>query len=473
VRSAALRRPLAIQEATLALAPRRAELRSLTGTAGSSDFRASGFVENFLGYALRDEDLRGSATINSSRFVLDEWKSDSGNLNVIPVPKGIDFALDATVKELLYQKLRMSDAHGKLRVKDQRLTLEDFTVNTLGGAIGVTGFYETTRPAKPTFDVGLKMVNIDIPSAFTSLTTVQMLAPVAKYTKGSFTTDLRLNGPLQQNMLPVFAALTGQGTLQTSQLVIQNFPALEKLAAKTKLSFLTDNAIRALRSQFAIKNGRFLVQPFTAALGGTTMTVSGSNGFDQTLDYTLDLHVPRALIGAEANQAIAGVLSKAAARGIDLQAAPTIPLGVRFTGKITDPAVGVDVGSATGSVTQVAGQALQQAAEQRATAAVDTAKQRLAAQTQKLVGEAEAQAAKIRAEARTLADRVKTEGNLRADSLAARGGSNPLAGAASKVAADRLRKESDDRSAQIIREADARADSLVAGAKRKASTPVP
>jgi hypothetical protein len=473
VRAEALRRPLAIQEASLALAPRRAELRSLTGTVGSSDFRASGFIENFLGYYLRDEDLRGSATVNSSKFVLDEWQSDTGKLNVIPVPKGIDFALDATVKELLYQKLRMTDAHGKLRVKDQRVTLENFTLNTLGGAIGVTGFYETTHPAKPTFDVGLKMVNLDIPSAFASLTTVQAFAPVAKYTQGSFSTDMRLNGPLQQNMMPLLAALTGKGTLQTSQLFIKDFPALDKVAAQTKLGFITNNAIKAVRSQFAIQSGRFLVQPFTVALGPTTMNVSGSNGFDQTLDYTLGLRVPSSLMPAEANQALAGVLAKASAVGLNLQAASEIPLGIRLTGKVTDPSIGIDLGGGAGSVTQAAGQALQQTATQSATAAVDTAKKRASAEAQQLVAQAESSAAKVRAQAQTMAETVKRQGYLQADSLVARSGSNPLARAGATTAADQLRKQADDKSASIIREANARADSLVADARKKASAPVP
>ncbi|MGH8940275.1 MAG: AsmA family protein, partial [Actinomycetes bacterium] len=164
VKSEALPRPLAIREASLRLAPRRAELRSFTGTVGSSDLQASGYLDNVLGFALRDEDLRGSANLSSTKFNLDEWRSGEGELNVIPVPPRIDFGLEAKVGTLLYDKLTMANARGRLRVKDQRITLENFAVNTLGGEIGVTGFYETTVPAKPTFDVGLRIQKLDIPA---------------------------------------------------------------------------------------------------------------------------------------------------------------------------------------------------------------------------------------------------------------------------------------------------------------------
>ena len=467
VKSEALPRPLAIREASLQLAPRRAELKSFTGTVGSSDLRASGSLDNLLGYLLRDDDLRGTATLSSNKFDLNEWRSDEGELSVIPVPPHIDFALEAQVGRLLYDKLTMTNARGRLRVKDQRLTLENFTVNTLGGDIDVNGYYETTVPAKPAFDVGLKLQKIDIPSAVEQLTTVRLLAPVARYARGNFSADLRVNGGLGKDMMPLYQQLTGNGTLQTSQVAIQDFPALEKLASVTKLNFLNDPTLREISSKFQIRNGRLHIPPFSVPIGGTTMTVSGSNGLDQSLQYVLGLRVPRSMIGAEANQAIAGLLSKAAGAGVNLQAAPEIPLGVRLTGTVTNPSIQTELGSGAALVAQTAGEAVQQAAEQRATAVVDSAKLKAAAEAQRLVGEAEKQAASIRAEAQTLADKVKAEGYQQADSLEARA-ANPLAKVAAAAAADRLRKEADNKSTNIVKEADVRANTLVAEARKKA-----
>jgi hypothetical protein len=143
---------------------------------------------------------------------------------VIPVPANLDFGFDATVNELLYDKLTMRDARGRLRVKDQRITLENFTFNTLGGGFAVNGFYDTKDLAKPAFDVGLKIQKLDIPKAFEAFTTVQMLAPVAKYATGTFSTELKLNGLLGKDMMPVFPSLKGAGGVQTSILRLQDFP---------------------------------------------------------------------------------------------------------------------------------------------------------------------------------------------------------------------------------------------------------
>ena len=463
VQSAAIPKAVKISEASLRLAPQRAELRSFTGTIGGSDLRASGQLDNLVGYLFRDDDLKGSASVSSNRFLVDEWRSESTS-GVIPVPPKVDLTLQAAIGELVYDKIRMTNARGTVRVKDQRVTLDGFTLNTLGGAVAMNGFYETTTPAKPTFDFGMQVTTLDIPEAFKALTTVQQLAPMAKYMQGNFSADFRLNGPLGENLVPIFQQLTGQGTINTTQVAITNFPPFAKAAAATKLALLDNPTLRAINSAFEVKDGRFRLKPFTVGIGTTSMTVSGSNGFDQSLDYNLQLKLPRALMGG-ANDALQGLVTKASARGIDLSAAPEIGLGITMRGSITAPQIGTDVGASAGGAVQAVGSAVQGAVETRATAVVDSARIRAAAAGAQAVREAETKAEQIRAEARTLAEKVRLETNTRADSLVARAGDNPLRKLAADAAAKKLRKEGEDRAAQIVREGDAKADALVTAAR--------
>jgi len=458
VKGEGLPQPLAIQEASLRLAPQRAELKSFKGSIGSSDLQASGTLDNLLGFAFRDDVLRGEATVRSNRFNLDEWRSGEGDLQIIPVPAKIDFGLDATVGELSYDKLKMTNARGRLRVKDQRVTLENFRMNTLGGEIGVTGFYETTNPAKPTFDVGLRMTKVEIPAAFEAFTTVRLLAPVARYARGNFSTDLRINGGLGKDMMPLFEGLDGKGSLQTSQLVLQDFPALEKVVDVTKLQFLDNPTLNALSTAFQIRDGRLHVNPFAVKLGGSTMNVSGSNGLDQSLQYALRLRVPRAMLGEAADRAVAGLVSRAGGAGIDLKAASEIELGIKLAGTVTNPSVETDVGSVVASAKEGVEQAVREGVTKKASA-----------EATRLIQEAEVRASAIRKEAQTLAETVKREGYQQADALTERA-TNPILRAAAEPAADRLRKGADDKAAGIISEADKRANDLIAEARRQAGS---
>ena len=349
----------------------------------------------------------------------------------------------------------MSNVHGRLRIKDQRATLDNFTMNTLGGQIGVNGWYETISPAGPKFDVVYKMNNVDVASTFQAFTTVQALAPVAKYATGTVTTAMHLNGTLGKNMMPLLPALSGDGTQVTSQLALHDFPALLKIADVTKLQFLKNPTLQPLKAAFAIQNGRLVVKPFDVKAAGITMNVAGSNGFDQSLLYTLGLRVPRSMLGGGANDAIAGLVSKAGGAGINLSAAPEIPLAIQVGGTVTSPTVKVDVSSVASSVTK---------------SVTDAVTTKASGEASRLVQDAEQRAAGIRQDAQTLSDKVKTEGYRQADSLVAKAGGNPFVQAAAKPAADRLRKQTDEKAAGIVSAANQRADSLVATARRQAES---
>ena len=216
VKGKALPKPLAIQQASLTLAPQKADLRAFVGTVGSSDLQASGTIQNLLSLLpCRTTPFVASRTVRSNKFNLDEWKSGDSNLEIIPVPPRIDFDLDATVAELTYDKLKMNNAHGRVRIKDQRATLEDFRMNTLGGEIGLTGFYETTNPAKPELRHRPQADEGEHSLGLRGLRHGSGAGPRRQVRDGIMSTELHLNGALGKNMLPLFPGLTGKGLFET------------------------------------------------------------------------------------------------------------------------------------------------------------------------------------------------------------------------------------------------------------------
>lgn len=465
---------VAVDELTLRFTPRHVEVPAFRGTIGSSDVQLAGRLDNLIGFALRGDVLRGTATLASRSFDLDEWRSPDSELAVVPVPGGVDFTVDADVARLVFDGIEMRNARGTLRIADRRATFDNIRLETLGGAVAMNGWYETTDVERPLFDLALTIEEMDIPAAFTQLETVKRFAPVAQYAEGSFSADVRLNGALGSDMLPEFEVLNGRGSLLTSTVQLRDFPALEHLADALRLDRLRDPAMTGIRSTVAIRDGRLHVEPFHAGLGDARMRVSGSNGIDHSLDYTLALEVPREWLGGEADRAVSGLIAQAGRAGIELSASDVVELGVRITGTVRDPAVAPSFSGIASSVREglqdAAGRMVEQRADdaaQRVDEIREEARRRAAAQADSIVAEAESRAETIRAEARELAERVRTEGNQQADALLERA-TTPVARAAARPAADRLRREADERADRIVQEADRRADEMVAGARRRA-----
>ena len=449
VRTSALPHAIAIDTASLRLTPRTAELATLAARIGNSDVRAAGTLENVLGFALRGDDLGGTATVSSNHFDLNEWRSDEKMTEVIPVPAHVDFTLQATAARVSYGAITAANVRGNLRVKDQRVTLDELRMETMRGTVIANGFYETTVPARPTFDMDLKLAAVDIPAAFTALSTVQKFVPVARWAQGAVSGTIGVKGPIGSDMTPIFTALTGKGAIETDRLVVNDAPVLAKLADALKVEQLRKPSLGSVRAAFDVADGRLLVKPFVVKANGMDMTVAGSNGIDQSIKYDLAL---------------------ATSRG---------PLSAQVTGTVTNPTVRPNVAGLATAVKDSAKTLVQNeistrtaGVKQQADSAAENARRRARAEGERLVAEAEKQAATIRAEARALAETTRRQGSERADSLLSKA-SNPAARMAAKVGTDRLRREADESAERIVREADARADAIVAQAKKQAGALAP
>lgn len=479
VQSSAVPHPIAIDTAALTLSPRSAALTAFSARIGGSDARATGSLDNLLGFVLHNEDLRGTATVSSTRFVLDEWKSNEKTTDVIPVPPRIDFGLAASAKTVTYGPLTLANVTGNLQVKNQRVTMRDLKMDMLEGAVVANGFYDTADPAKPAFGMDVKMTTLDIPAAFASLVTVQKLTPIAKWAQGNVSGTLAVSGTLGSDMTPVFGALTGKGEITTERLVLSNTPVLTKLSSALSMDALNSPGIGAVRAAFDVADGRVHLKPMALKLGGVDVTASGSSGIDQTLKYDLALSIPRELLGPAATSAITKLAAKAGSVGATLPAGQVVQVLAQIGGTVTDPSVSTNFAGMAASLRD----ATQNAAKQIAATAVETAvakkdsvvdavTQRARERADSLVAAATRQADTIRVVARQLADRVRHDANARIDSLVAKA-TNPIAKIAAQKAGDKLRGDADQQATKLVREADARADSLVSQAKQRAAALIP
>ena len=474
VRSSTIPHPIAIDTAALTLTPRDAQLTAFTSKIGNSDARATGSLDNLLGYVLHDEDLRGRATVTSSHFDLNEWKSKE-KTEVIPVPPHVDFALDASADRVTYGPLTLANVKGNLEVKDQRVTMRNLTMGMLQGTVAANGYYETVNLAKPAFNMNVTLTTLDIPTAFTTVATVQKLVPIAKYAQGHVSGTLSLAGPLGHDMTPVLTALSGKGNISTDGLVLRSAPVMQKLSSALSLAQLESASLGALYASIDVADGRLHVKPFKVTIGGIDMTASGSNGIDQSLTYDLALAVPRSLLGPAATSTITRLASKAGQLGAQLPDGDVVQLGAKVTGTVANPNVSTNFAGMAASMKEATQTAARQIAanvtqtgKEKVDSAADATKAKALAEATQLVAEAERQADTIRATARVVADKMRHEADARIDSLVAKA-TNPIAKLAAQKTADQLRNQTNQKADKVVQAANVRADSLVAQAKQKAA----
>ncbi|MEH0156533.1 AsmA-like C-terminal region-containing protein [Limibacter armeniacum] len=292
-----------IASANMTLSPESVTLANYQGTLGKSDMDLKGKLSNYMGYALRDETLKGGLTLKSNVLDLNEWMSEeeeteetpteeapaSEEVAVVEVPKNLDLTFDAEIKKVLFSDLPMDNMKGKLTVKDGIVRMDKLGFNTLGGKVVTSGSYNTQNPKDPKFDFNFDVVNVAFSEAYKNLSTVQSFAPIAKNINGDFSLGMSTNGKIKPDMTPDLATLFGDGKLKVQKAALQGVSSLNQISNLANIKELKDPKIEDVAAHFTIKDGKLKVDPFDFKMAGIKTNVGGSNSLDGNLDYTVKM----------------------------------------------------------------------------------------------------------------------------------------------------------------------------------------
>lgn len=404
-----------IKNMDLKFSPQAVQLASFDANIGKSDIHASGKIENFLQYYFKKDMLKGEFTMSSSLMDLNQFASadttktatakpaaaDTTGMSVIDVPANIDFVLTSGIDKLLYENIEMDKVSGKVTISNQVVSLDNLKMNLLNGSMSVSGDYNTKDVKKPKVDnFKLDIKNFDIAQTCKAFPTVVKLAPISKYTQGSYSTQLTFSTELDKKMEPVYNSLNGNGNLQTKSVVISGFPPLDNLADKLKQEKLKKITMNDLKLSYHFEKGRVTVDPFDVKIGDTKTNIWGSTGFDQTIDYHMDMQVPSSDFGGAANNALQNLVSAAANKGVKVNMPKTVNIKVAFGGTVTKPTVKPVFGGGSGGGDDSA----LEAAKKQAKATADSI---VKAKADAAIAEAKKEAAD---RAKAIADSIKKSG---------------------------------------------------------------
>ncbi len=473
--------PVGINSLYFDFSPQFLALTSFDGSVGSSSIQAKGRMDNYIHWWLKDSTLVGSFDLAANKFDMNEFMgpasaeapvgeaaADTSSMSVIEVPKNIDFRMGITVTEVIYDQLHLTNVRGGMRVYDQRVDLKDVFFNLFGGSVTMAGGYEVKDPKAPRIDLTYNVRDLDIEQTVTYVDMVQKMAPIAKTCKGVFSTTLSMHALLNEHMEPDMNSLTGDGTLTTRSVQVDGFAPLVKLAQALKIKQIENTRLQDVTFSYEFRDGKMITKEFPVKIDRVSALVGGSTAFaDQAIDYDVKAKIPSDMFGAGATQAVAGLLGQAnQAIGGNFEVPKELDLTAKITGTIDKPIVKPVFAGGTSSVKDAV------VAEVKQTVNEEIGKQKEAliaqakAERDRLVADAQAQADKLKADARREAATAKAAAYKAADDQVAQV-NNPLARAAAKVAADKLKKEADKKEQQAVAEADKRADALVDVARKK------
>jgi hypothetical protein len=306
----------------------------------------------------------------------------------------------------------------------------------------------------------LEMKNMSAKTAFTSFNTVQSFAPIASTTTGSFSTKFKYKSNLNQNLEPDLQSIDAEGSLTTLALLIQP-EVMQKVA-----DIMNDQKFNTLKFKdasvdFKIENGRVNVRPIKMNLGNFPAEFSGSQGFDQTMDFVLKTNLPLDKIKIPKELQALNLTSG------------NLPVEFLIGGTYDKPTVKPNFGNQGGvkdAITNIVKGAVTEAKDSAVNVINKEAEKIMAdaaARAEALINEAQKQADAIKAEGAKQAANIRAEAKKQGDKLIAEAGNNPLKVTAARAGADKLNKEADKSAKSVENEANKRADQVMDAARKE------
>jgi uncharacterized protein involved in outer membrane biogenesis len=411
---------MTISSSKMSLSPDKFNLETYVGTLGRSDLSMDGYIGNYMGYLFGKKDtvLHGKLNMRSKTFDVNEWMEeeeattataapaaeDTAALAPIEVPADIDFVINAAMDKLLYDNLVLSPFAGSIIVRNSAVRMDQVKFNTLGGSFITNGTYDAKNIDKPLFDFDLDIKNLSIQEAYKAFGTMQKMAPSAENITGVMNTKLVLRGPLDKEMMPVYDALNGSGTLNIPNATMKGGKVMGSVAQYTKMQGLDPMQLNNVNVQFVITDGKLeLTKPIDVNAGNTKMQITGGHRLTGDLDYNMKMTIPAGAIGSATNNAIAQLSGTAPATNQSLD----------LTFKITGPASNPKV-KPTGVGGQSVKDQTQDVVKDQVDKQVDDVKDQANQELEKQKQEAERQKQEAERKAKEEADRQKAEAEKKA-----------------------------------------------------------
>jgi len=369
-----LTKPVEISQGQINATTTQITVDKFDGKIGESDFSLRGDVSNYLAYIFKNGVLKGNFNLKSNFMNFTELSNimkptskpaqqttnakpaeqtakakstpvaSADSVAAFQVPDKLDLTFQSAIQKAVYDKMPINNINGLITVKERRLELTNLAMNMLQGKVGINGSYTSNTANKPAFDFKLNMENLDLPTAYQSLSTFQRYVPIASHSQGKFSSQLGLSGIMNEKMSIVPTSLNGDGIFNTINLMIIESPVFNKIRGVIKKESLKNVKIQDFAAKFQFQDGALKLNPFKTTIADQPTTITGSLSAAREINMTMDFVVSRDVLGADIT------------KGLDIlpgsENIKSVDASVILKGSLTDPEVSLDLSKARAQIEQ-------------------------------------------------------------------------------------------------------------------------
>jgi vacuolar-type H+-ATPase subunit H len=210
------------------------------------------------------------------------------------------------------------------------------------------------------------------------------------------------------------------------------------------------------------------IQPWQTRVFGSDLVMKGDQGIDKTMNYEMEMKIPRSELGSSAQNVINDITAVAAGQGITIDPGETVDVKFKVTGTFDDPRVSPMFEEGARQMTEEVVEQVQEIIDQKVEEVKEEAREEISREAENIMEEAREQAERVQYESKLAGDELKNKAKEEGENLIKQAGNNPLKKIAAETAANKLNEEAEKRARQLEDEARVKADNILKAAQEKA-----
>ncbi|MFN7012710.1 MAG: AsmA-like C-terminal region-containing protein [Bacteroidia bacterium] len=266
-------------------------VNSFSANIQSSSIALKGFFRNILSFFfIPEQKLVIDAKLNSSSLNLNELLAEnttsSGDTTFsLKFSERANLYLNVNIDKLNFRKFNAESISGKVVLKDNKLFIENVTMNTMQGNATVNGLFDAADENEYLITIEGDVNKINIQDLFIQCENFGQELLQAKHLKGTATSHIQFIAATDKELQlkPAKVYTNADLTIENGELI--KFEPVYNLSRFINLSELEHIKFGLLQTQIVVKERVINIAKTSIASSALNLEMSGKHTFDNIIDY--------------------------------------------------------------------------------------------------------------------------------------------------------------------------------------------
>lgn len=265
-------------------------IENFSGNINESDFRMMGYFLNIMAYAfVPGEQVKIKADFSSSNLNMDDLlsirKDKSGSTYRMKFSNSINFDLDLAIQKFAFGTFRGENISGKAIMKNNKLTIQDASLNSMEGRTLLNGFVDGNYPDKFWLSFKAELTEVNIQQLFFQCDEFGQKNITSNQLRGKMDATIYYKSFIDPELNIDPKSVYALGDLVISQGELIKYTPLYKLSKYIKKQELEHIRFSTLKNQIEIKEEVVYIPEMDIESSSLNLKIYGNHTFSNIIDY--------------------------------------------------------------------------------------------------------------------------------------------------------------------------------------------